>query len=76
MPAFNQEKVLVGAFSVIVKTDCETDGLYAALLLAVVFGLVLIYTVAVYHLAALAGLVTSKIFNFIIISLVTSGTFA
>ena len=24
--AFNQEKVLVGAFSVIVKTDCETDG--------------------------------------------------
>ena len=25
--AFNQEKALVGAFSVIVKTDCETDGL-------------------------------------------------
>ena len=24
--AFNQEKTLVGAFSVIVKTDCETDG--------------------------------------------------
>ena len=24
--AFNQEKVLVGAFPVIVKTDCETDG--------------------------------------------------
>ena len=24
--AFNQEKALVGAFSVIVKTDCETDG--------------------------------------------------
>ena len=23
---FNQEKTLVGAFSVIVKTDCETDG--------------------------------------------------
>ena len=23
---FNQEKDLVGAFSVIVKTDCETDG--------------------------------------------------
>ena len=23
---FNQEKALVGAFSVIVKTDCETDG--------------------------------------------------
>ena len=23
--AFNQEKALVGAFSVIVKTDCETD---------------------------------------------------
>ena len=23
---FNQEKVLVGAFSVIVKTNCETDG--------------------------------------------------
>ena len=26
MGAFNQEKALVGAFSVIVKTDCETDG--------------------------------------------------
>ena len=24
--AFNQEKALVGAFSVIVKTDCTTDG--------------------------------------------------
>ena len=24
--AFNQEKALVGAFSVIMKTDCETDG--------------------------------------------------
>ena len=24
--AFNQEKALVKAFSVIVKTDCETDG--------------------------------------------------
>ena len=24
--AFNQEKALLGAFSVIVKTDCETDG--------------------------------------------------
>ena len=24
--AFNQEKALAGAFSVIVKTDCETDG--------------------------------------------------
>ena len=24
--AFNQEKALVGSFSVIVKTDCETDG--------------------------------------------------
>ena len=58
-----------------VKTECETDGLYAALLLAVVFGLVLIYTVAVYSRGQ-AGLVTSKIFNFIIISLVTSGTFA
>ena len=23
---FNQQKALVGAFSVIVKTDCETDG--------------------------------------------------
>ena len=29
--AFNQEKVLVGAFFVIVKTDCETDGFSAAL---------------------------------------------
>ena len=24
--AFDQEKALLGAFSVIVKTDCETDG--------------------------------------------------
>ena len=24
--AFNQEKALVGAFSVIVKTNCATDG--------------------------------------------------
>ena len=24
--AFNQEKAIVGAFSVIVKTGCETDG--------------------------------------------------
>ena len=29
--AFNQEKALAGAFSVIVKTDCETDGSSAAL---------------------------------------------
>ena len=29
--AFNQEKDLVGAFSVIVKTDRETDGSFAAL---------------------------------------------
>ena len=29
--AFNQEKALVEAFSVIVKTDCETDGSSAAL---------------------------------------------
>ena len=28
---FNQEKALVGAFSVIVKTDSETNGSYAAL---------------------------------------------
>ena len=26
--AFNQENALVGALSVIVKTDCETDGLF------------------------------------------------
>ena len=26
LAAFNQEKALVGAFSLIVKTDCETDG--------------------------------------------------
>ena len=30
--AFNQEKALVGAFSVFVKTDYETDGSSAALL--------------------------------------------
>ena len=29
--AFNKEKALVGAFSVIVKTDYETDGSSAAL---------------------------------------------
>ena len=29
--AFNQEKVLAGAFSVILKTNCETDGSSAAL---------------------------------------------
>ena len=30
--AFNQEKALVGAFSVTVKTDCESDGSSAALI--------------------------------------------
>ena len=30
---FNHEKALVGAFSVIVQTDCETDGSSAALVL-------------------------------------------
>ena len=34
--AFNQEKALVGAFSVIVKTDCETDGSFTALVSIVV----------------------------------------
>ena len=29
--AFNQEKALAGSFSVIVKTHCETDGSFAAL---------------------------------------------
>ena len=29
---FYQEKDLVGAFSVIVKTDCETNGSFAALI--------------------------------------------
>ena len=33
---FNQEKALVGAFSVIVKTDCETDGSFTALVSIVV----------------------------------------
>ena len=28
--AFNQEKAQVGAFSVIVKTHCETDGSFPA----------------------------------------------
>ena len=32
--AFNKGKVLVGALSVIVKTDCETDGSSAALISA------------------------------------------
>ena len=31
LAAFNQEKALVGAFSLIVKTDCETDGSSAAI---------------------------------------------
>ena len=30
--AFNQEKALVGAFSVIVKTGCGTDGSLTALI--------------------------------------------
>ena len=34
MGAFNQEKALEGAFSVIIKTDCETDGSSAALVIA------------------------------------------
>ena len=29
----DQEKALVGAFSVIVKTNCETDGSFAALVM-------------------------------------------
>ena len=33
--SFNQEKALVGAFTVIVKTDCETDRSSAALFLTV-----------------------------------------
>ena len=31
--AFNKEKALVGAFSVIVKTECESDGSSAALVI-------------------------------------------
>ena len=31
----DQEKALVGAFSVIVKTNCETDGSFAALVMIV-----------------------------------------
>ena len=31
--AFNQEKALVGTFSVIVKTDCETDGSFHSTIL-------------------------------------------
>ena len=30
--SFNQEKTLVGTFSVMVETDCETDGSSAALI--------------------------------------------
>ena len=30
--AFNQEKALVGAFSLIVKTDCGTDGSFNSVL--------------------------------------------
>ena len=35
VPAFNQEKTLIGAFSVIVKTNWETDGSFAALVVSV-----------------------------------------
>ena len=35
--AFNQEKALVGAFSEIVKTDCEADGSSAALVIRLIF---------------------------------------
>ena len=31
--AFNQEKALEGAFSVIVRTDCETDGSFYSIIL-------------------------------------------
>ena len=31
--ALNQKRALVGAFSVIVKTDCEADGSFAALII-------------------------------------------
>ena len=31
--AFNQDKALVGAFSVIVKTDCATDGSFYSTIL-------------------------------------------
>ena len=34
---FYQEKDLVGAFSVIVKTDCETNGSFAALIRQIPF---------------------------------------
>ena len=34
--AFNQEKALVGAFSVIVKTDRETDWSSAALVISLI----------------------------------------
>ena len=36
---FYQEKDLVGAFSVIVKTDCETNGSFAALFVTPSVGL-------------------------------------
>ena len=42
--AFNQEKALVGAYSVIVKTDCETDGPAAASLLTAAAGGVALQT--------------------------------
>ena len=36
--AFNQEKALVGAFSVIVKTGCGTDGaLYSTNIISILF---------------------------------------
>ena len=36
--AFNQKKALVGAFSVIVKTDCKTDGSFAAQIVSAAAG--------------------------------------
>ena len=56
--AFNQEKALVGPFSVIVKTDCGTDGSFYSTILNV---MILRYK-----------LVASKLITFVFSPLITN----
>ena len=62
--AFNQEKALVGAFSVIVTTDCETDGaLHSTSRVAVSLN-----PVSSEHMAQMSAAQTSQ-FNIILTSI-------
>ena len=60
--AFNQEKALIGALSLIMKNDCETDGSSAALMMVwrrmYKHRTALFYTAAVFTLLLLGSLVT------------------